>query len=269
MISTFLFSLFLAATTQASAGRIALVQYNADRYFDQYEINQTNLTNMASAAVANHVNIIVFPEGSLYGYASANRDEQWCRQSSGFGCHDVSKIAEAVPAGASTLYWESFAKSNGVYVLFNLPEKVADARYRNTTVVVGPNGYVGKYSKRVLYHTNQAYAEAGTDDFILDTPFGKFGLLTCMDAAYENKLEDYKSKVNSVILMMDWDDDPNSSVGARVFFERRSTETDLTIYASDMSDWDGSGVYRPNQPRERNGLAPIAIGVDGITYHDL
>jgi predicted amidohydrolase len=249
-------------------GVIALVQYDADKNFSSYEINKRNLTTMADQAIANHADIIVFPEGSMYGYASTARDEKWCRGNS-FGCRDVNSIAEAIPGGVSTLYWQTYSQTHKVYVLFNLPEKVSDGVYANTTVVVGPTGYLGKYQKRALYITNQAYAQAGTSEFVLKTPFGNFGLLTCMDAAYPGFLEAYASKVDSVILIMDWDDDPEGPNGALPFFERRAIESGLRIFASDQATWDGTGLYQPGTARVRTGLSGSAIGLDGISYHDL
>ena len=252
--------------------KIALVQYDADRHFNDYETNLKNLTTFANEAVANNAKIIVFPEGSLYGYASTDRRSKWCLSASA-GCVAVSGVAEAIPEGRSTRVWAEFAKAHGVFLLFNIPEAVAvgraQATYRNTTVIVGPDGYVGKYSKRALYITNKAYAQAGTTDYVLSTPFGKFGLLICMDATAPGHLEAYSGKVDGVILMMDWDDAPDSAAGAKGFFERRSAQSGLKIFASDMSSWDGTGIYTPDQHREREGLPSIAVGLDGISYGTL
>lgn len=273
MHSVFLFFLLLFSTSvsfAASPGKIALIQYDGDRYFDLYEVNKVNLTKMAMEAIDDHANIIVFPEGSLYGYASSDRQQKWCAQYQNSGCHDVSTVAESVPGGKSTTYWAELAIQNHIYILFNILEKDNAQTFYNTSVVVGPNGYVAKYRKRVLYATDLWYATPGTDPYVLNTEWGNFGLLICLDATDPGPLEMYKSTgVNSVILMMDWDDDPNAYHAARTFFQKRSQQTGVTIYASDMSPWDGAGKYAPGLPRERNGLQPVDIGKDGITIHDI
>ena len=259
---------FISSATAYESGKIALVQYDADKYFNQYQVNKKNLTAFAKTAIKNQANIIVFPEGSLYGYASTSRELKWC-STSGPRCDDVREVAEVVPSGPSTKYWEQIAEDNSVYILFNLPEKSGSVFY-NTTVIVGPQGYVGKYRKRSLYSTDTYYAKAGKDSYVLETPYGQFGLLICMDASYPGHLENYKKEgVDAVILMMDWDDSATSSSGAKNYFRRRSNESELTIYASDMSLWDGTGKYAPGLERERSGLGAEAIGIDGISYHQL
>ena len=70
-------------------------------------------------------------------------------------------------------------------------------------------------------------------------------------------------------LVMDWDDDPNGSAAARTWFEERAEVNEVAIYGSDVSTWDGTGLYAPGVPRERNGLPPIAIGIDGVSVHPL
>ena len=249
------------------AGEVALIQYDADRHFGDLTTNRRNLTQLAHQAVAHGANLIVFPEGSLFGYASTDRSEKWCKQISS-GCRDVHTVAEAVPAGDSTQYWSAFAHQNQVYLLFNLPENAEGDVFYNTSVVVGPNGYLAKYRKRVLYQTDTFYASPGADDLVFETPYGKFGILICLDVTSPGYLEAYADKkVDAAIVMMDWDDDPNGQFAARTFMRQRATAANLPIYASDMSPWDGTGKYDPSKPRERNGLKAVDIGRDGISYH--
>ena len=247
-----------------------MIQYNGDVHFNQYAENRANLTKLADEAVRNRSNIIVFPEGSSYGYGGD--DAAWCAPASGNppSCHDVTAAAEPVPAGPSTVYWENFSRFHHVYVLFNLPE--ADGgRYFNTSVIVGPDGYVAKYRKRALFVVDTAYATPGDEPLVLNTPYGKFGILVCMDATYPGYLEAYKAAgADATILMMDWDEDPNGSYAARTFMADRAAAARLDIFASDVSSWDGTGLYSSQGgARQRNGLPPNAIGQDGISFHEL
>jgi predicted amidohydrolase len=266
LIQTFCLSAWAVAATP---GRIALVQYDADAHFDHYDENRANLTRFADEAVAHQANLIVFPEGSSYGYG--NDELSWCAPSRrASNCLSVATVAEQVPSGPSTSYWAAYSRAHQVYVFFNLPE--ADAGlYFNTTVVVGPEGYVAKYRKRALFYIDQNYATAGDAPLTLDTPYGKLGLLTCMDVTYPGDLEDYKNTgADAAILMMDWDEDPRSDSAASQFIASRAQIAGLDVYAADVSNWDGSGKYFAHGGiRERNGLPASAIGQDGISYHEL
>ncbi len=255
------------------APAIALVQYDADSHFGEYDVNLANLTALAIEALGDGAAIIVLPEMSLYGYATDG--DAWCAPGvtsyDGRACHDVSAVAEAVPGGPSTTTWAAFAADRGVYVVYSVPE-VDGAAYYNTLGVVGPDGYVTKYRKRALYYIDQAYATAGADDVVLATPWGDFGLMVCMDGTYDGGYYDGYAAlgVDAIILSMDWDQDPLGATAAATWFVDRADNNDIVIYAADVSTWDGTGKYVPGEPaRERNGLPDPAVGVDGISFHPL
>jgi predicted amidohydrolase len=254
-------------------GAIALVQYNADLHFNDYNYNMQKLTEFADQAVANGARIIVFPEGSAYGYDSSRllnlkQRQFWCKDLTvEAGCLPVDTVAEEVPNGRTANYWIEYAKKNGVYILFNLPEKNADSAYYNTTGIAGPQGYISKYRKRCLYYVDHYYADAGAEANVLQTPYGNFGLITCMDINC-GYFDDYKAKgVNAIFLVTDWDDpvpDAESS------FSHCAQENQFDIYASDVSEFDGTGKYFGiGGKRERSGLPTQAQNQDGISYHIL
>jgi predicted amidohydrolase len=268
----------LAAVPEIPGGRvnlpgsIALIQYDADARFGDYEANVRNLTRMALDAVRKGAKIIVFPEGSSYGYADARR--LWCRPGmaafKGKACRDVSAAAELVPGGRSTDYWSEFSRRYGVFVLFSVPE--ADGgKFYNTLGVAGPSGYAGKYRKRLLYETDEAYASEGAEPFVLDTPYGRFGLMICMDIWLNpGYYEEYRRMgADAIIISMNWDDNPNGKQSAREVFRERAQANGMDIYASDSSPWDGTGKYPASgDRRERSrGLDRIAIGGEGLSVH--
>ena len=96
----------------AAGATIALVQYDADSHYGDYDLNLENLTVLAESAASEGAQLIVLPEGSTYGYASASR--LWCRPGMrtfmGKRCDDVSAVAEDVRTGRTTKYWHEFAK---------------------------------------------------------------------------------------------------------------------------------------------------------------
>jgi len=251
---------------------IGLVQYDGDQHFGDYDTNLTNLENWTLEAIDRGAKIIVQPEGSTYGYGS--QTEVWCApgMSSWYGrqCRDVSDVAEAIPGGATTTHWEAFAIEHGVYVLYNLPEAAGQVFY-NTLGVVGPGGYVTKYRKRALYYVDQAYADPGQGAEVLETPFGDFGLMLCLDGGYNGPYYDSYNAlgVDAIIISMDWDEDPYGPTSAAITFTNRADDNDIVIYGSDVSPWDGTAKYVPGQQRERNGLPPVAVGQDGVSVHVL
>lgn len=253
---------------------IGLVQYDGDGpLFGDRDANLAALTMWAEAAIAQGAKIVVLPEGSTYGYASDT--ELWCAPGldayMGRSCRDVSSVAEPLPGGITTDYWASFAAEHDVFVVYHVPE-VDGASYYASLGVVDASGFVTRYRKRSLYYVDEAYATPGNESVVLETPYGSFGLMICLDGTYDGPYYDayVNAGVDGIIIAMDWDDDPDGPAAAIEWFRDRADANGVRIYASDVSTWDGTGLYLPGDvPRERNGLPPIAIDVDGISVHEL
>lgn len=253
---------------------IGLVQYDGDgEHFGDREGNLAALTMWAELAVEQGAKIIVLPEGSTYGYASDT--ELWCApgmaEYNGRSCRDVSLVAETLPGGPTTDYWADFAAEHDVFVVYHVPEVDGPTFYASLGVV-SPEGYAGRYRKRSLYYVDQAYATPGEAGAVLSTAYGDFGLMICLDGTYDGPYYDeyVEAGVDGIIIAMDWDDDPNGGAAAIDWFRDRADANGVRIYAADVSTWDGTGLYLPGDvPRERNGLPPIAIDIDGISVHEL
>ena len=256
-------------------GVIGLIQYDGDAAFGDYALNRARLTALALQAVQRGSKIIVMPEGSSYGYVGA--DELWCKPGMAEfttkawtkRCRDVSAVAESVPGGSSERYWADFSRRYGVYVVFSVPEQEG-GRFYNTMGVTGPDGYVTKYRKRLLYITDKAYAIPGDGPTVLETPYGRFGLMICLDAdPKDGYFREYRAlNVDAVIISMDWDDDPKGEYAAAVKFQEWAKEHGLDVYASDATPWDGTARYRMDgQRRERAGLPEDAAGIEGVSVH--
>ncbi len=252
---------------------IGLIQYNGDAHFGDPEHNTAQLTEWAEAAIAQGATIVVFPEGSTYGYASDT--EVWCLPGEttygSFACRDVSAVAEPLPGGPTTDYWAAFASEHDVTVIYHVLE-VDGPDYFNAVGIVDASGYIDRYRKRDLYYIDAAYATRGESTTVLETPAGNFGLMICIDGTYDGGYYDeyLALGVDRIINVMDWDDDPEGSAAAVSWFRQRADNNGVEIFAADVSTWDGTGHYRPGDvPRERNGLDAIAIGVDGFSLHVL
>lgn len=126
---------------------------------------------MVARAGKQSADLIVFPELSLTGYVV--RDQ-------------IYELAETVP-GPSTNAIQKIARTAGAYIVFGMPERSekTQATIHNTAVLVGPDGYIGKYRKMYLpthsVFEEKRYFRPGYDATVLDTEIGKIGLIICYD----------------------------------------------------------------------------------------
>ena len=268
------FALVSSGSAQAnptSSTRIAMLQYDANEHFGNKQLNLENLTVMALEAIHGGAKMVILPEGATNGYATAR--EAWCttgRSRCGqWQCRDVQSVAEILPSGPSTEYWAVFARQHAAYIVYPVIEVDAE-HYYNAMGVVGPDGFVTKYRKRLLYGPDYCYAEAGKGSTSFSTPFGKFGLLICADGNLDDYYRTYREQgMDAVIITMDWDQDPTGQRAAKYVFQDKAGLHQMSIFAADNAKWDGTGYYPPDgRERVREGLAPDAIGDNGVIFSD-
>ena len=123
-------------------------------------------------AKKERADLVIFPELSLTGYV----------------CRDlVYELAEVVPNGQSVSQIESIAKRENVHVIFGMIEKSsrANAVLHNTAVLIGPEGFIGKYRKMYLpthsVFEEKRYFRPGYQTPVFETEIGKIGLIICYD----------------------------------------------------------------------------------------
>jgi predicted amidohydrolase len=98
-------------------------------------------------AAANGAQAVVLPELASSGYAFASREH-------------ALDAAEAVPSGSTTRAWRDAAQRLNIHVIAGIPERAGDRLY-NTAVVIGPEGYIGKYRKLHLRGGERHFFEPG------------------------------------------------------------------------------------------------------------
>lgn len=164
--------------TQRSAGvlalgkdriRIALAQIESSRSSKVRNIRK--FSSIISKAKKLKAELVIFPELSLTGYVL--RDQ-------------VYEMAEPIP-GPSVDAIEKLAEANDVHVIFGMPELSEGTRatLHNASVLVGPEGYIGKYRKMYLpthsVFEEKRYFRPGYEEAVFDTELGKIGLVICYD----------------------------------------------------------------------------------------
>ncbi len=149
--------------------RIALAQTESSR--SSKEKNIERFSNVILKAKKLKAELIIFPELSLTGYVL--RDQ-------------VYEMAEPIPGPSVDTIWK-LAERNHVHVIFGMPElsEGTKATLHNASVLVGPEGYIGKYRKMYLpthsVFEEKRYFRPGYQEAVFDTELGKIGLVICYD----------------------------------------------------------------------------------------
>jgi len=125
--------------------------------------------------------LVVFPESSLQGHFHNARELR------------IESIeyqyenAEEVPEGESTQELIEKAKEKDIYVIWGMAErslKEGIDKLYNTAVLVGPEGYLGKYRKVHLAFAEKYVFNSGNGWSVYETRIGKIGMLICYDKAF-------------------------------------------------------------------------------------
>ncbi|MCX8150917.1 MAG: carbon-nitrogen hydrolase family protein [Candidatus Bathyarchaeota archaeon] len=149
--------------------KLALIQMSTQR--ENKKANLKKIENLTAKAKTHGADLAIFPELSLTGYVT--RDQLY-------------ELSETIP-GPSTQKIEEFSKKTGLHIIFGMPEvsEKTRATLYNTAVLVGPDGFIGKYRKMYLpthsVFEEKRYFRAGYDTATFETPIGKIGLCICYD----------------------------------------------------------------------------------------
>jgi 5-aminopentanamidase len=119
-------------------------------------------------AAAAGCHLVVFPECALSGYMVETRAEAW-------------RLAEEVP-GPATEALAAACAGLGLHVVVGMLERDGDL-LRNTAVLVGPGGLVGRYRKsHIACIGADRFTVPGDEPFeVHETPVGRIGLQICYD----------------------------------------------------------------------------------------
>ncbi|MBT0160241.1 carbon-nitrogen hydrolase family protein [Candidatus Bathyarchaeota archaeon A05DMB-2] len=152
--------------------KIALAQISSKR--EDKKENLKKIERLAIKARGQGANLAIFPELSLTSYVV--RDQ-------------IYELAETIP-GPSTKVVENIAKKTGMYIIFGMPElsDKTKATIFNTAVLVGPEGFIGKYRKMYLpthsVFEEKRYFRPGYQTAAFETSLGNIGLCICYDVFF-------------------------------------------------------------------------------------
>ncbi len=139
----------------------------------EFGCKQKNLeksSHLIRSAAAEGAKLMVLPELCSTGYVFQNKTELY-------------DLAEPVPNGPSVLFWENLSSELDCYIIAGIAELDADGiRVFNSVVLIGPNGYIGRYRKLHLWGEEKLYFEPGNEGLpVFYTPYCRIGMLICYD----------------------------------------------------------------------------------------
>lgn len=214
--------------------------------------NLAKMKAFACDAARQGADLVLFPEESLTGvgtegmYMVCGEDKRY-----------VHEVAERVPDGPSTQELMGLARDEGIYICWGMAERDADrfdVTY-NTMVLVGPEGYVGKYRKVHLPLCERLLHYPGRDGYkVFDTSIGKVGVEICYDICFPEVARSLALQGAQVILSQTgWpnltrkEDDPDHLV-VDIFHRARANENMVVVVSSNLSGegFNGcSAIYGP------------------------
>jgi predicted amidohydrolase len=132
------------------------------------EENVEKTLRFAGEAARSGADVILLPELANTGYMFGTKE-------------DAFRLAEVVPGGETTKKWEEFAQDQGVYLAAGIAEREGYRLY-NSSVLIGPEGYVGSYRKLHLWNREKLFFEPGDLGLqVFHTPIGRMGMIICYD----------------------------------------------------------------------------------------
>lgn len=130
--------------------------------------NVSRSLEMIVNAADNGATLLVLPELCNSGYVFRSRDEAFA-------------LSEPIPEGPTTKAWMEIAKARNLYIVAGITERAGDSLY-NSSVVVGPSGYIGTFRKVHLWNEENLFFERGNLGFpVFSTPIGRISTFICYD----------------------------------------------------------------------------------------
>lgn len=158
----------LADIPPASPVRAAAIQFDPRVGLENRDANVRRTLELIGEAADQGAKLVVLPELANTGYAFDTREEAYAH-------------AEPVPSGETTQAWITLARERGLYIVGGITERDG-VRLYDTAVLIGPDGFVGKYRKTHLWNREKLFFTPGDLGLpVFDTKLGRIGLLVCWD----------------------------------------------------------------------------------------
>ena len=130
--------------------------------------NVQHSLELIDQAVGAGAKLLVLPELCNSGYVFETREEAF-------------ELSETLPDGPSCQAWIKAAAKHKIYLVAGISEREDNALY-NSSVVIGPDGFIGCFRKVHLWNKENLFFEPGNVGFpVFKTPIGRIGTFICYD----------------------------------------------------------------------------------------
>lgn len=143
--------------------------------------------SIISQAVQEGIDIAVLPE---------------CVNQGHFYSSDRNDYAETL-SGYTTSRMQDVARRLNIHIAYGINEKVNGACY-SSMILISPKKILGKYHKRHPAFAEKLFWLDGKDPMVIETPWGRIGLLICFDMSYPDTVIDYMGSVDMLLISSAW-----------------------------------------------------------------
>lgn len=159
-----------AKVEEREPGRESLITIACAQFEPQVgriEENRKLSCEFISDAAERGADFIVMPELANSGYVFNSREE-------------ARSLAEPIPEGKTAQQWINLAEEHGVYIVGGYSEQDGNLLF-NSSILVGPDGYIGTHRKIHLWNEEKLWFEPGDEVEVFETRIGRIGMQICYD----------------------------------------------------------------------------------------
>jgi len=129
---------------------------------------QANVRKSVEDLSSIGADLIVLPELFNTGYQFVSR-------------HEIAELAEKIPSGNTCQTMLNLARDKNMFIVFGLAE--GDGKhFFNSAVLIGPDGFIGRYRKTHLFFEEKDLFTPGDTGFcVFDIGQAKIGMMICFD----------------------------------------------------------------------------------------
>ena len=143
--------------------KVAVLQFSP--VFGQIEVN---LTKVEDYILKEIFDLIVLPELFTTGYLFTSQKE-------------VKSLAEKIPEGFTTKELSRVARKKNAFIVAGLAEREGENFY-NSAILVGPEGFIGRYRKVHLFNEEKFWFTPGNLEFpVFNIEIARLGIMICFD----------------------------------------------------------------------------------------
>lgn len=138
------------------------------QFAPEFGNKEGNLRKIHDAVAQIDADLLVLPELCTTGYQFVSEGE-------------VSELSESIPDGPTVAYFQRLCREEDCHLVAGLAERDDDRLY-NSSVLVGPGGFIGVYRKVHLFCDEKRLFCPGNLGFpVWDAGGAKIGMMICFD----------------------------------------------------------------------------------------